>query len=120
MTCVGVHMMSTGTSWINSFSTGISSTNCWSCTDVTIGVESSMAPMYRSMPYSSSANPLNRKRRAPVLGSTATEPITIKSTLIFSSSPIGLPYLATPAEVQASLIDRDLTYEIRVQRKTLS
>jgi len=32
MTWVGVHMMSTGTSWINSFSTGISSTNWQSCT----------------------------------------------------------------------------------------
>ena len=42
--------------------------------------------------------------RAPVLGSTATEPITIRSTLIFSSSPIGFPYFATPTEVQASLM----------------
>lgn len=40
--------------------------------------------------------------RAPVLGSTATDPITIKSTLIFSSRPIGLPYLAAPTEVHAS------------------
>lgn len=41
---------------------------------------------------------------APVIGLTATEPRTIKSTFIFSSNPIGLPYLATPAEVQASLM----------------
>ena len=32
MNWVGVHIISTGTSWINSFSTGISSTNCSSCT----------------------------------------------------------------------------------------
>lgn len=42
--------------------------------------------------------------RAPVLGSTATEPMTRRSTLIFSSNPIGRPYLATPTEVQASFI----------------
>ncbi|WVZ16001.1 hypothetical protein V8G54_013567 [Vigna mungo] len=32
MTCVGVQMISTGTSWISSFSTGMSSTNWQSCT----------------------------------------------------------------------------------------
>jgi len=32
MTWVGVQMISTGTSWINSFSTGMSSTNWQSCT----------------------------------------------------------------------------------------
>jgi len=40
--------------------------------------------------------------RAPELGSTATDPITIKSTLRLSSKPIGLPYLAAPTEVHAS------------------
>lgn len=39
--------------------------------------------------------------RAPELGSTATDPITIKSTLILSSRPIGLPYFAAPTEVHA-------------------
>ncbi|KAF4351211.1 hypothetical protein F8388_000387 [Cannabis sativa] len=42
--------------------------------------------------------------RAPVFGSTATEPMTIKSTFSFSSNPIGRPCLATPTEVQASLM----------------
>lgn len=42
--------------------------------------------------------------RAPVLGSTATDPMTIRSTFSFSSNPIGFPCLATPTEVQASLM----------------
>ena len=33
----------------------------------------------------------------PVCGSTATEPTTMRSTLILSSSDTGVPYLATPA-----------------------
>lgn len=130
--------------------------------EVTTGVESSIAPIYRSIPYSSSAKPWKKEfkgvgeshyiftsdgltcilaqmdnchtvskfslelpspnlthnwsknivftstsplpSRAPVLGSTATEPMTIRSTLILWSSPIGFPYLATPTEEQASLI----------------
>jgi len=41
---------------------------------------------------------------APVVGSMATDPITIRSTFIFSSNPIGHPYLAIPTWVQASLM----------------
>ena len=40
--------------------------------------------------------------RAPVIGSTATDPMTIKSTFSLASVPIGFPYLAAPAVVQAS------------------
>lgn len=42
--------------------------------------------------------------RAPDFGSTATEPMTMRSTFICSSNPIGFPYLATPTEVHASLM----------------
>lgn len=41
-------------------------------------------------------------RRAPLVGSTATEPITTKSTLILSSRPTGVPYFATPKLVHPS------------------
>mmetsp|Transcript_13441 Transcript_13441/g.28574 ORF Transcript_13441/g.28574 Transcript_13441/m.28574 type:complete len:253 (-) Transcript_13441:335-1093(-) len=99
ITRVGVQMISTATSCLVTLSRGMSSTSCSSCTLVTTTVVSSMAPMYRSMPYSSSANPSPLPSRAPVLGSTATEPTTTMSTFMSASSVSGLPYSATPAEV---------------------
>eukprot|EP01018_Ginkgo_biloba_P018576 Gb_16814 [translate_table: standard] len=96
----------------------MSLTNCLSWTEVTIRVKSSMAPMYRSIPYSSSAKPSPFPSLAPVLGSTATDPITIKSTLSFASKLIGFPYLATPAEEQAScMAPRGNIVASRIEKK---
>mmetsp|Transcript_87135 Transcript_87135/g.182355 ORF Transcript_87135/g.182355 Transcript_87135/m.182355 type:complete len:221 (+) Transcript_87135:154-816(+) len=102
MVRVGVQMMSTGTSWINILSAGISSTSWQSWMQVTTGVSSSMAPMTLSIPYSSSAKPSPFPKRAPFSGFTATDPMTMRSIFKVASKSIGWPYCTTPCWVAAN------------------
>mmetsp|Transcript_150411 Transcript_150411/g.464119 ORF Transcript_150411/g.464119 Transcript_150411/m.464119 type:complete len:232 (-) Transcript_150411:262-957(-) len=102
----GVTMMSTGTSWVMSTCPGggrPSVTTWLSCTQVTTGVDSSIMPNWRNIPYSSSAKPSPFPTLAPVSGFTAVEPTTTMSIVVRSSRPRGSASCFMPPAVAAKL-----------------
>mmetsp|Transcript_23948 Transcript_23948/g.68560 ORF Transcript_23948/g.68560 Transcript_23948/m.68560 type:complete len:218 (+) Transcript_23948:216-869(+) len=100
----GVTMMSTGTSCsiIACPGGGKSSVTTWqSCKQVTTGVDSSIMPSWRIMPYSNSAKPSPLPTRAPFSGFTAEEPTTTISIFVRSSRPSGSANCFMPPAVAA-------------------
>ena len=120
MVCVGVTMMSTGTScFIRFFPLGgkFSVITWLSWTVVITGVFSSIIPNCLIMPYSSSAKPSPFPTRIPVSGFTADEPITTTSIFVRSSKSMGSANCFIPPAVAANWYFSGGTLPGRIREK---